>query len=142
MEQWTLERLGVFCLATSRRWATDGYRLGKALLIAKTKMPKGQWMNWVKEHCPGVAHRTINRLMAVAKRAAPEELEGLRLNDAYKKTGVTKQRKAVREDRVTKPAVVQSTHQRLEECLETLLAMKNSLHSFLSTQPKAKRVEA
>ncbi len=43
------------------------YRAGALLIMAKTRVPHGQWLAWIKTCCPGLAIRTVQAYMQLAR---------------------------------------------------------------------------
>jgi hypothetical protein len=51
-----------------RRSLRDARDAGKLLLEAKPLVPRGSWMEWVKQNCGGASHRQVNYYMDLARK--------------------------------------------------------------------------
>jgi hypothetical protein len=97
-ENWSKEKFGKFVSGLSKKWAIEGWLMGRALNIAFEKMAHGEWLPWCREYCAELGKDTILRLRKLPERYPdPSKLEGKRLMDAYLEGGILEkqQRKTV-----------------------------------------------
>lgn len=88
-ESWTTEKLGNYVSGIAKKWAVDGWRMGRALVIAKGKLKHGEWLPWCRQYCPDLSKDTILRLQKLAETYPdPDKLDGKRLMTAYLEAGI------------------------------------------------------
>jgi hypothetical protein len=62
---------------------------GENLIAAKTLIPHGQWLNWIKECCPDLSEETCQRYMRLAKASHVTDFEKVTsLRQAYILSGI------------------------------------------------------
>lgn len=88
-ESWTTEKLGNYVSEIAKKWAVDGWRMGRGAVIAKGKLKHGEWLPWCRQYCPDLSKDTILRLQKLAETYPdPDKLDGKRLMTAYLEAGI------------------------------------------------------
>ena len=55
------------CHASMRKGLEHALKAGALLLEAKAGLPHGEWLPWLKENCPDIGERTVQRYMRLAE---------------------------------------------------------------------------
>ena len=93
---WTADELGEFakchddaCAGLGRQMAIHRYQQGYALTLARKKVSHGAWGIFLEEH--GISSSSDGRARKLYKEAKSEnELDGMTIDDAYKRYGIEK----------------------------------------------------
>lgn len=88
----TVEQLGEFIMAESRRMATSVWKIGHALNLAKKKAGHGKWADFLEKYFPQ-GHRTANRMMKVAKKLKLNDCEGKKAVEVFRMLGMAQVKK-------------------------------------------------
>jgi hypothetical protein len=88
-KSWSLDQLGEYCRTAKRKMAVIVWRVGRALLLAKSQYGKyGDWGPWLKRYCSDWSRASISRYMSLAKKTTEDQLVGIGVTDAYKLAGI------------------------------------------------------
>jgi hypothetical protein len=87
---WSPEKLGEYCLLANQRMADEAWRIGRALIIAKSKLKHGEWLAWLKRYCPTLSAATRSRYRRLAEQFGEADLQGVGLVEAYRRAGLVK----------------------------------------------------
>ncbi len=55
------------CHASMQKGLDHALKAGALLLEAKAGLPHGEWLPWLKENCPDISERTVQRYMRLAE---------------------------------------------------------------------------
>jgi hypothetical protein len=88
-ESWDIDRLGEFCSFLHQKSAIDIWLLGRALLIAKSKLGHGKWGQWLRRYLPDLSAASVSRYTRVALRIERrEDVEGKGVQEVYRLLGI------------------------------------------------------